>query len=89
MNIGKFKAYYQRIALYITGVNFFMIFYNFIQTNKWFTWYVWIIIISVIVFGLSFFDRRFVWEDEQRITAEKNPILMEIQRDVKELKKRL
>lgn len=89
MNIGRLKAYYQRIALYITGVNFFMIFYNFIQTNKWFTWYVWIVIIGVVVFSLSFFDRRFVWEDEQRITAEKNPILMEIQRDVKELKKKL
>jgi len=81
-DLGRFKAWYQRVALYITGLNFLMIFHNFTLQNDWFPWYAWLFTIAVCVSSVLFIDIVFVWESEQNTTAKKNPVLMEMKKKV-------
>ena len=77
INIGRYKAYYQRVILYLTAVNFFMIFYNFQVVNDWMPWYGWVIAFAMGMTSIAWFDVNHVWEDEVTETAKKNRILMD------------
>ena len=78
LNLGKYKAWYQRVALYITAINFLMIFYGFTQTNNWLPWFAWLFVFIFVVVSILFIDILFIWESEQDTTASKNPKIMEI-----------
>jgi len=88
LDLGKYKAWYQRVALYITGLNFLMIFYNFTQANKWLSWYGWLVVFALFIFFLLFIDILFIWESEQNATAQKNPVIREMSRKVEYLYKK-
>jgi len=87
-DIGRYKAWYQRVALYVTGFNFFMIFYNFTQKNNWMTWYAWLFVFVVSLFTILFVDIVFIWESEQYTSALKNPVIMEMRDKINYLYKK-
>ena len=89
MNLGDLKARYQRIITYITAINFLMLFYNFQYVNDWMPWYGWIVLFVLVLGGVSWFDSHHVWENETTVTAKKNRVLMENNRLLKEILKRL
>lgn len=78
LNLGKYKAWYQRVVLYVTAVNFLMIFYGFTLNNKWMPWYGWLATITISVVVILLIDILFIWESEQDTTATKNPKIMQI-----------
>jgi len=46
--VGKIKTWLQRLQTYMSIINFILLFYLFIQENRWFNWYEWLIIIVVV-----------------------------------------
>lgn len=87
--VGRYKAWYQRVALYVTSLNFLMLFHNFSLQNDWFSWYVWLFVFIVCICSVLFVDILFVWESEVKTAAKKNPILMEMRNDIKLIKNKL
>jgi len=77
-DIGKYKAWYQRVAVYVAGLNFLMLFYNFTQVNNWMSWYSWLVVFFIALCGVLLVDILFVWESEANTAARKNPVLMEM-----------
>lgn len=62
-----------------------MIFYNFQDKNDWFPWYIWLVLFSIVIYIVHYFDTHIIWEDEQLEFAKRNPILMEIHQMLEEL----
>lgn len=75
--------------MYLTGINFFMLFYNFQLDNEWMPWYMWLSCFAVMIIIVHYIDTHLVWEDEQREFAIKNPVLMEILDIVRGIRNRI
>jgi len=71
----------------MTGINFFMIFYNFQVVNDWMPWYGWVIAFVVGMISVAYFDVHHVWEDEVSETASKNRILVDNNRLLRKIAK--
>ena len=84
-SVGVFKTWLTRLQTYIGLVNFFMLFFVFIQDNKWFSWYVWCIIIFVVLSSILFIDIRFIMGQALGYQWEKNKSFARLEKKVDRL----
>ena len=71
---GKLKVWQQRLATYISMVNFAMLFYLYIiESPMGLRWYHWFVIITVGVLIIVYIDARFIFPSSLAYTFEKNP----------------
>jgi RsiW-degrading membrane proteinase PrsW (M82 family) len=91
INFGRYKAWFNRIASYISVVNFMLLVYGFIFRDEPFNipWYLWLIVIALFITGLLWFDLKFVLRQAQDYLAKKNPFLVRMQDDIKKIMKHL
>ena len=80
INLGVLKQWQARLATYASMIQFGMVFYLFIIENRWFSWHIWLLIISVSVLALVWFDTVKVMPAQLEYGFKKNP---EWQRHVK------
>ncbi len=80
------KLMWERSKMYISAVQFVFIVYLFILQSEW-NFYSTVLLIALIMTPLTIIDFKWIYPAEQRRVSEKNPILMEIRSDIKELKK--
>ena len=73
VNVGKLKTWQQRLNTYMGLFNFGMLFYLFIVENRWFDWYVWVLVIGVGTFLLMLFDVFLVMPQQLEYNSNKNP----------------
>ena len=57
---GKLKIWQTRLQTYTAMVNFFMLFYIFIQDNEWLTWYWWLVFMVVTISVVLFIDVKYI-----------------------------
>jgi len=85
--IGKMKIWQQRIQTYIGIINFLMLFYVFIQDNKWFNWYEWIIIIIIVCSTILYIDIKYVMPNALGYQWDKNKSFKRLERKIDVLMK--
>lgn len=91
---GKlFKFYLVRIQGYIGNTNFIMLLYSVVIIPKllgW-DWYIWIGLLSLILPTLLFYDLKYVYPREIKLSYEVNKKLIDefdiLKKDTKQLKK--
>ena len=76
----KYKVMFDRLRNYFYYVNLLMVGYLFLDKAGWSWWYLSVIPIIVIV---GYIDMTYLLRKEQDTLSRKNPILMEILREVK------
>lgn len=90
MYFGKLKVWQQRLATYVSMMNFVMIFYLYIiESPLGLSWFHWLLIILVGVIVLVFFDTCFVMPHALGYTFLKNPEFIQLKGDVKYIKKEI
>ena len=83
---GKIKIWMQRLQTYVSLINFFLIFYVFIQDNDWFTWNQWLLIIVVVSVSVLVVDVHFIMPNSLAYQWDKNKSFRRLERKVDELK---
>ena len=72
--LGMIKVWQQRLATYISIINFVMIFYLYIvESPMGLKWYHWGILISVAICVVLYFDIKYIFPNTQLYTFKKNP----------------
>lgn len=80
---GAIKIIQQRLASYISMINFIMIFYLYIiESPMELLWYQWIIIIFSCISILIFIDTRYIMPASLAYTFYKNPEFNKLQKQV-------
>jgi len=88
--LGMVKVWQQRLTTYISLINFFMIFYLYIvESPMGLEWYHWLLIISVSVSFILYFDIKYIFPNTQLYTFKKNPGMTMITNKINENTKRL
>ena len=88
--LGMIKVWQQRLATYISMINFIMIFYLYIvQSPMGLEWYHWFLIISISICVVLFFDIKYIFPNTQLYTFKKNPGWTAIKRQVDENSEKL
>lgn len=70
--LGRLKQWQVRLASYVSIIQFVMIFYLFIVENKWFDWYIWVILITTGVISIISFDAKLVMPSQLGYAFEVN-----------------
>lgn len=83
--LGKAKTWMTRLQTYIGLVNFFLLFFVFIQENKWFTWYEWLIILCVVLSSVLYTDIRFIMPNALGYQWTKNKSFVRLEKKVDKL----
>lgn len=82
------KLIMDRARMHLSTVNFIMIAYLFVVESPYPVWIV--IPVSLLgVFLLGLFDYLVIFPRELNKTATKNPVLMDIQKDIKRIKEKV
>ena len=85
---GMIKVWQQRIATYISMINFIMIFYLYIiESPMGLEWYHWLILISVSVGLIIYIDVKIILPESQDYMFYKTPFMVKMREDVEEIKK--
>lgn len=80
---GTLKVWQNRLASYVSIVNFVMIFYLYIiQSPMGFEWYHWAIIIVTGIMVIVFIDTKFILPSSQVYTFNKNPQMVKLKEQV-------
>ena len=85
MKLINFKIMGERAKMYVAWVQFAMIGVLFIQQTT-FDLVTTILLVAISLGTLTIVDFRWILPAELKRTAEKNPVIMSIQRDVSEIK---
>lgn len=89
-HLGKVKIWQQRLATYVSMINFAMIFYLYIiESPMGFQWYHWLIMIFAGVILVVFVDTMYIMPHAYSYTFEKNSEFQEVKMDVKAINKKL
>ena len=86
---GKIKTWQNRMSTYTQLISLFMMFYIFIQNNKWFSWYWWIFI---FVFSLSVvlhYDIKHIFGEQQDYAFDKSKRFTGLRKTVNSNSKKL
>lgn len=83
----NFKIMFERTKQYVIVVQFLMVSWIFIQSTQ-FNLPMTILLVVLVLGILSLVDFKWILPAELNRMSEKNPVLMEIRRDIKELKAR-
>jgi len=75
---GKFKTWQMRLQSYISLITFFMIFYVFIQENKWLEWYVWLTVFVIVIGFIIYLDVTYIFPAQLNYTFNKTGKFREI-----------
>lgn len=89
ITFGKMKMWQQRLSTYVSMINFAMLLYLFIVENKWFSWYIWVIIVSLGTVFLIIFDVLIVMEQQSEYGFMKNPEWRKHKRNQKRIMEKL
>ncbi len=85
---GKLKVWQQRLASYVSMVNFAMIFYLYIiESPMGLQWYHWIMIIVIGVVSIVFIDVRYVLPNTLKYNFNKNPEMIQLKNQLGEIRK--
>ena len=87
--LGKGKTWLTRLQTYIGLVNFFLLFFVFIQDNKWFEWYEWLIILVVLLSSLLYVDIRWIMPNALGYQWTKNKSFVRLEKKVDMLLERI
>jgi len=87
--VGKIKTWLQRLQTYMSIINFILLFYLFIQENKWFQCYEWLIIIVVTCSVVLYVDVRHVMGNALGYQWDKNNAFKRLERKIDAIQKRL
>jgi len=72
--VGKVKVWQQRLASYISLINFVMLFYLYIlESPLGLQWYHWTILIVVIITFVVYIDTKYIMPQAFGYTFDKNP----------------
>jgi len=72
--LGKLKVWQQRLATYISMINFIMLFYLYIiESPLSIAWYTWLLIISIIIILIIAIDILLILPASQEYMWNKNP----------------
>lgn len=89
-NLGKYKAWVNRVQSYLAPLNFVMILYLYIiQEPVGMPWYSWVMILVFVLSVLLCFDILFVFPSESQYAWRINPDWVEMRRDIKMIKESL
>lgn len=84
---GKLKVWQERLAGYAAMLNFFMIFYLYIlESPLGLRWYHWTIFIATGVVLIIYIDIKFIMPNSLKYGFEKNPELINLRNELKEIK---
>jgi len=87
MNLGVLKIWQNRIASYISMVNFVMLFYLYIiEAPLGLKWYHWALIIPVLLVILLIVDLKRIMPNALSYSFQKNPRMVGLEKDLKEVK---
>lgn len=87
---GKLKVWQNRLASYISVVNFVMIFYLYILENPLgLEWWEWAIVIVGSIVSIIFIDIKFIMPSAQSYTFDKNPPMVSLKKKVEKNSERL
>jgi len=87
---GKLKVWQSRLATYIAMVNFALIFYLFIlESPMGLEWYHWLIITVTGIISIVFIDTKFIMPSAMAYSFEKNPRMVNIEKNVEKIKELL
>jgi len=85
--LGRYKAWFNRLQSYMTPVNFAMILYLYIiREPLGLVWYIWVICVSLVLTFLLIFDILFIFPSENKYTMKKNPEWVCLKEDINEIK---
>lgn len=85
---GKLKVWQQRLASYVSVINFAMIFYLYIiESPMGLQWYHWAVVVVVGIVSVVFIDVRYVLPNTLKYNFNKNPRMFEMKLEVEEIKK--
>ena len=88
--LGILKVWQNRLASYISIINFVMIFYLYIiESPLGFQWYHWAILIVVGVTTIIFIDAKFIMPQSFGYTFSKNPGMQKLKKQAKENSEKL
>ncbi len=82
----SFKIMFERVRGYIGILQFLMIGYMFIQQTE-FNLLTTIFLVGVVSVVLAIIDFKYIYPAEQKRIMQKNPVIMEIYNDVKEIRR--
>jgi len=86
---GKVKTWQNRMSTYTQLVSLFMVFYIFIQDNRWLEWYQWIIVFIVIISSILYVDIKYVFGEQQDYAFDKSKRFKELRKTVLDNNKKL
>ena len=86
MNIGDAKRVFDRTRNYITSFNFVMLGFLTIDKTGWNDWY--LLIVPAIVL-IAIVDSKYIHSKELKSYIQKNPVIMEMSKDIKAIKEKL
>lgn len=86
INLGILLVWKNRLQSYISFASPFMLFYIFIQENKWLQWYEWIFFGVMFAVLATYSDIKYIFPKQQEYTSVKNPEWNKLRNDVKEIK---
>jgi ABC-type bacteriocin/lantibiotic exporter with double-glycine peptidase domain len=87
MTIGKAKFLWERWRSNIGIISFFLVIrLNLIQSPIWWGWFVIGFVLSMIYLWI---DLKYILPRENQTSSEKNPFLVEMMDDIKEIKRKL
>jgi hypothetical protein len=88
--IGKAKGMQNRLAGYLSMINFMMVLYLYIKSQPFgLNWFQWIVLMSVGISIVMFVDNYILLASETHYLWSKNPWAVEMQKDIKEIKEKL
>jgi len=85
---GKLKVWQQRLASYVSMVNFAMIFYLYIiESPMGLLWYHWVMVVIIGIVSIVFVDVRYILPNTLKYNFNKNPRMNEMKREIEEIRR--
>lgn len=83
--LGMIKVWQQRLATYLSLINFVMIFYLYIiESPLGLKWYHWLPIIVIGVVSVLYVDVKYIFPNTQLYTFKKNPGMVMLKEMIEE-----